>query len=253
MPRFAANLTMMFTEVPFLERFKAAADAGFRAVECIFLYDHAPEAIATLLQDHNLEMVLMNSPHGDWNSGERGLAALEGRKSDFRAAVERVFPLAEATGCRRYHVMPGLCEPNEDALDRYKANIRWAGERFAEHGLEVLLEPINRRDIPGFMLHDFGLAAQVIKDVDLPNVRLQFDVYHRQVLHGDIVRGLETLMPLISHVQIADVPERHEPGTGEINFSRVFASLDELGYDGWVGCEYRPQGATRDGLGWIPS
>lgn len=253
MPRFAANLTLMFTEVPFLDRFKAAADAGFKAVECIFLYDHAPEVIAKQLQSNNLEMVLMNSPHGNWDAGERGLAALEGREDDFRAAVEKVVPLAVATGCRGYHVMPGVCDPTPDALARYKDSICWTAERFADHGLDVFLEPINRRDVPGFMLHSFDLAAAVVEEIDMPNVKLQFDVYHRQILHGDIVRGLERLMPIIGHIQIADVPERHEPGTGEINFGRVFDTLDELGYDGWVGCEYRPRTTTVDGLGWLPT
>jgi len=242
---------MMFPEVPFLERFEAAAAAGFKAVECIFFYDHAPEVIAERLRANSLEMVLMNSPHGDWDAGERGLAALQGRETDFRAAIECVLPLADATQCRRYHVMPGICEPTDAALDRYKTNIRWAAERFAEHGLHITLEPINRRDIPGFMLSDFDLAASVVDDVAMENVSLQFDIYHRQILHGDIVRGLEAHISKIGHVQIADVPERHEPGTGEINFERVFETLDALGYDGWVGCEYRPKGATMDGLGWM--
>jgi hydroxypyruvate isomerase len=242
---------MMFSEVPFLERFPAAADAGFNAVECIFFYDHAADVIAERLNTTGLSMVLMNSPHGDWDGGERGLAALAGREADFRASIEKVFPLAEATGCRRYHVMPGLCEPDEAALERYKSNVRWAGERFAEYGLEILLEPINRRDIPGFMLHDYDLAVTVINDIGLPNVKLQFDIYHRQILHGDIIRGLEALMPHIGHIQIADVPDRHEPGTGEINYTQIFEALDSLSYDGWVGCEYRPKEATVDGLGWM--
>lgn len=252
MPRFAANLTMMFPEVPFLDRFEAAAEAGFKAVECIFLYDHASETIAEHLRRHGLEMVLMNSPHGDWNAGERGLAALPGREADFRAAVDKVLPVARATGCRRYHVMPGICDPTPETLARYTANITWAADRLVEDGLDVLLEPINRRDIPGFMLHDFELAAEMIARIDRPNVKLQFDVYHRQILHGDIVRGLEALMPIIGHVQIADVPERHEPGTGEINFRRVFEALDDLDYNGWIGCEYRPKTTTREGLAWLP-
>lgn len=250
MLKLAANITMLFTEHAFLDRFAAAADAGFEAVECIYFYDEKPEALEAALTRNGLTMALMNSPHGDWAAGERGLAALTGREADFREAIARVPEIAAATRCTKFHVMPGLCNPTAENLARYRDNIALAAEVFAPHDLEVLIEPINRRDIPGFMLSDFALAAETINALALANVRLQFDVYHRQVLCGDIVRGLEALIPVIGHVQIADVPERHEPGTGEINFSRIFKTLDDLGYDGWVGCEYHPRGATVDGLDW---
>ncbi|MEO0619854.1 MAG: TIM barrel protein, partial [Pseudomonadota bacterium] len=221
MVKLAANITMLFTEHAFLDRFAAAADAGFEAVECIYFYDEKPGALDEALRRNGLTMALMNSPHGDWAAGERGLAALAGREDDFREAIARVPEIAAATGCQKFHVMPGLCDPTEENLERYRRNLAFAAEAFAPHGLDVLIEPINRRDIPGFMLADFDLAARTIEALERPNVRLQFDVYHRQVLRGDIVRGLEAMMPIIGHVQIADVPERHEPGTGEINFSRI--------------------------------
>ncbi|MEL6289264.1 MAG: TIM barrel protein [Pseudomonadota bacterium] len=250
MVRFAANISMLFTEHPFMDRFAAAADAGFKAVECIYLYDQTPEALEAALTRNGLTMALMNTPHGDWAAGERGFAALEGRHEEFISAITQVPEIAEATGCRKFHVMPGLCEPTDAALARYHRSLRHAADVFTPLELEVLIEPINRRDIPGFMLADFALAAETIGTLGLDAIRLQFDVYHRQILHGDIVRGLEALMPMIGHVQIADVPERGAPGTGEINYTTVFATLDALGYDGWVGCEYRPSGPTTEALGW---
>jgi hydroxypyruvate isomerase len=252
MPRFAANLSMMFTEWPFLDRFAAAADAGFDAVEYLFPYDFAPDDIAGRLRDHGLTQALFNLPPGDWTAGERGLAALPGREEEFRASVERAIPYARATGVRRLHVMSGIV-PAQDAraAATYRDNIRFACERLGAEGLTVLLEPINGRDMPGYFLNDFGRAAALIEDLALPNLRLQFDIYHRQILHGDVTMALRALMPLTGHVQVASVPSRHEPAGEELAFPFLFEELDRLGYAGFVGCEYRPRAGTREGLGWF--
>lgn len=251
MPRFAANLTMMFTEWPFLDRFAAAADAGFAAVEFLFPYDHPPETIAARLTGNGLDLALFNLPPGDWAAGERGLAALPERASDFRAALETALPYAEATGVPRLHMMAGLADRADPAADgAYRTAVAYAAERLDALGLELVVEPINRRDMPGYFLDDFGYAAALIAGMKLPNLKLQYDVYHRQILHGDVIRSLEALMSIVGHVQIAAVPERHEPGTGELDDARIFATLDDLGYSGWVGCEYRPAGDTLAGLRW---
>lgn len=252
MPAFAANLTMMFTEWPFLDRFAAAADAGFRAVEYLFPYEHAPDAVAQRLERNGLTQALFNMPPGDWAAGERGLAALPDRFDKFRAAVATALEYAGATGCRRLHMMAGLADSADPAaLDAYRRAVRHAGEVLAERGIELLLEPINGRDMPGYFLNDFGLAERLIAEAGLPNIRLQFDLYHRQILHGDVTMALRRLMPLVGHVQIASVPSRNEPDGEELNWPFLFAELDRLGYGGFVGCEYRPRAATLDGLGWF--
>lgn len=252
MPAFAANLTMMFTEWPFLDRFDAAADAGFRAVEYLFPYDHAPDAVAQRLERNGLTQALFNMPPGDWAVGERGLAALPGRFAEFRTGVAKALDYAGATGCRRLHMMSGLADRTDPAaLDAYRRAVRHAGEALAERGIDLLLEPINGRDMPGYFLNDFGHAEKLIDEAGLPNVRLQFDVYHRQILHGDVTMALRRLMPLVGHVQIASVPSRNEPDGEELNWPFLFAELDRLGYGGFVGCEYRPRAATLDGLGWF--
>jgi len=252
MPRFAANLTLMFTELPFLDRFAAAAGAGFTAVECLFPYGHPPDAIAARLARHGLTLALFNLPPGDWGAGERGLAALPDRFAELRAGVETASAYAAATGVARLHLMAGLADPRDPgARDAYRRAVAWTAGRLARDGLDLVLEPINPRNMPGYFLNDFGMAADLIRDLALPNLRLQFDLYHCQILHGDVTTRLRDLLPMVGHVQTASVPARHEPGTGEMNDAFLFAELDRLGYAGFVGCEYNPAGGTTEGLGWF--
>lgn len=252
MPRFAANLSMMFTEWPFLERFERAAEAGFGAVEYLFPYGFEASDIAARLEANGLVQALFNLPPGDWEAGERGIASLAGRKDEFRDGVALALRYAEATGARRLHMMAGLSPADDEAArDRYLDALDHAAKEAAKRGVDILLEPINRRDMPGYFLNDFATAARIVGSCGHDNVRLQFDLYHRQIMHGDVLTGLRELMPLIGHVQIASVPGRHEPGTGELDDRAVLAELDRLGYDGFVGCEYRPMAGTLDGLGWL--
>ncbi|MCW5730946.1 MAG: hydroxypyruvate isomerase family protein [Alphaproteobacteria bacterium] len=253
MPRFAANLSLMFTELPFLERFAAAARCGFRGVEFLFPYDHPAREIARHLSDNGLEQVLFNLPAGAWERGERGFAALPGRTRDFDAALARALDYAGTLGCKRLHVMAGIPDP-ADAPAHCRAsfldNLRRAAERCRAAGVTPLIEPINRRDIPGYYLADFALARGILAELGDAGVRLQHDLYHAQIIEGDLSKGLERNFPLIGHVQIANPPGRHEPDRGEINFPHLFALLDTLGYEGWIGCEYRPMAGTEAGLGW---
>lgn len=252
MPRFAANLTMMFGEFDFLDRFAAAKHAGFDAVEYLFPYDYPPEAIGEQLRENGLTQALFNLPPGDWAAGDRGLAALPARAEEFRASIDTALRYAKATGVGRVHVMSGLASRQDAAaLDAYRDALRRVCDAAGARGLDVLIEPINTRDMPGYFLDDFGAAADLIAELGLANLKLQFDIYHRQILHGDVLMGLRELASLIGHVQIAAVPDRHEPGTGELDDMRVLRELDALGYDGFVGCEYRPAGRTEDGLGWL--
>lgn len=252
MPQFAANLTLMFTEWSFLDRFDAAADAGFTAVEYLFPYDHAPGAIAERLTRNNLRQALFNLPPGDWAAGERGIASLPDRFAEVMAGVETALPYVEATGVRRLHLMAGIGDPlNDHALDAYRRSVRAVAERLAPLGVDLLLEPINRRDMPGYFLHSFALAEALIGELALPNLKLQFDIYHRQIIHGDVTMALRRLLPITGHVQIAGVPDRHEPDGGELSYPYLFGELDRLGYEGFVGCEYRPAAGTREGLGWF--
>ncbi|MBK8159067.1 MAG: TIM barrel protein [Rhodospirillaceae bacterium] len=251
MVQLAANLTMMFNEIAFLKRFAAARDAGFNAVECLFPYDHPADTIGAALRAQSLTPALFNLPPGDWTAGDRGMAALPDRRAEFRASVELALAYAAATGVKRLHVMSGLA-PRSDQMARatYAESLRLAADKAGEAGLDILIEPLNSRDMPGYFLNDFNFAADLIADLGLPNLRLQFDIYHRQVIHGDVLMGLKTLMPLIGHVQIAAVPARHEPGSGELDDFRILRALDELGYRGFVGCEYRPANGTVAGLAW---
>jgi hydroxypyruvate isomerase len=252
MPNFAANLSMMFNEWPFLERFEAAADAGFRAVEYLFPYDHPRAVIAQRLKANNLTQALFNLPPGDWSAGDRGLAAIAGRQDEFRASVATALDYAEAIGVKRLHVMAGIAQPQDTvAMDAYRDSVAFAADAAAVHGIDLLIEPINGRDMPGYFLNDFGAAVRLIEELNRPNLKLQFDIYHRQIMHGDVLKSLASLMPIIGHVQIASVPFRNEPDTGELNDYRILAELDRLGYQGFVGCESRPAGDTRRGLSWI--
>ncbi|WP_034854515.1 2-oxo-tetronate isomerase [Sinorhizobium sojae] len=252
MPVFAANLSMMFNEWSFLDRFDAAAAAGFTAVEYLFPYEAPPEAIAERLARNGLQQALFNLPPGDWDAGERGIAALAGRFDQMKADVERALEYAEATGAKRLHLMAGLGDPADAAATTaYRRSANYAAERLADKGLDLLIEPINGRNMPGYFLNDFGTAERVISDLGLANLKLQFDIYHRQIIHGDVTMALRRLMPITGHIQIASVPSRHEPDGGELNYPYLFEEIDRLGYSGFVGCEYTPRGSTRDGLGWF--
>ena len=252
MPRFAANLTMMFNEWTFLDRFKAASDAGFDAVEFLFPYEHAPEAIAEQLKINGLSQALFNLPPGNWAAGERGLAALLDRADEFKASIATALQYAKATGVQTLHVMSGIADRNDShAVEAYKNSVVFACHAATRHGINIVIEPINRRDMPGYFLNDFNFAAGLIAELGLANLKLQYDIYHRQIMHGDVTKSLEQLMPIIGHIQIAAVPKRHEPMTGELNDAHIFELLDALGYQGFVGCEYRPEKGTVEGLGWF--
>jgi hydroxypyruvate isomerase len=250
-PKLAANLSMMFNEVDFLDRFAAAAAAGFRAVEFLFPYDNEPEVVAGRLRSAGLELALFNLPPGDWNAGERGIAALPGREAEFAAGVERALLYAQASACPIVHAMSGCAaDDDERAVATYVANVRVAADAFASAGRRVVLEPINRRDMPGYFLHTTTQAAALIARIDRPNVALQLDLYHAQISEGDLERRIRALLPLTAHVQIAGNPARHEPDTGEVNYAYLLGVLEEVGYAGRIGCEYRPAAGTVAGLGW---
>lgn len=254
MPRFAANLTMMFNEVPFLQRFGAAAQAGFKAVEFLFPYDHPAEEIAGQLKACKLENVLFNMPPGDWAAGERGIAALPGRETEFREGVARAIGYAKVLGTPRLHMMAGILPAGADrALHRatYMANLRHACAEAGQHGIEVMIEPINTRDMPGYFLNTQAEAHAIREEIGAANLKVQMDFYHVQVMEGDIAMKVRRYLPHIGHIQVAGVPERNEPDTGEVNYPYLFRLLDELGYAGWIGCEYRPAKGTVAGLRWM--
>jgi hydroxypyruvate isomerase len=252
MPRFAANLTWLFTEYDFLDRFDAAAECGFEAVEVLFPYDYPAEAIAARLARNKLTMALINAPPGDMTEGERGLAALADRAGEFRDSVAMAAHYAATTGAPRVHIMAGIAAAdNRRAAAAYRDNIAFAADFFAPRGIDVMIEPINDRDVPGYFLQNFDTAVRLIAEIARPNLKLQFDIYHRQILHGDVTMALRQLMPLIGHIQIASVPGRNEPDGEELNCPFLFEEIDRLGYTGVVGCEYRPRGETREGLGWF--
>lgn len=252
MPRFAANLSMMFNEYAFLDRFAAAADAGFDAVEFLFPYEHKPEDIGARLAKHGLTQALFNLPPGDWANGERGLASLRGREEELAAGTASALEYAAATGVTRLHLMAGLSDKSDPAnRARYRDAVIRTAETLAAHGIDLLLEPINGRDMPGYFLNDVDEAAAFIAELGIGNVRLQFDIYHCQIIHGDVTMRLRRLIKQIAHVQIASVPSRNEPDGEELNYPFLFDELDRLGYAGIVGCEYRPRGKTEDGLAWF--
>lgn len=254
MPKFAANLTMMFNEVPFLRRFEAAAAAGFTAVEFLFPYEHDAAAIAAELEKYQLQNVLFNLPPGDWNAGERGLASLPGREAEFRDSVKAALAVARVLGTPRLHVMAGLLPEGADlALHRatFVDNLRHACTEAAQQGVTLLIEPINTRDIPRYFLNTQAEAHAIREKVDAANLKVQMDLYHLQIVEGDVAMKLRRYLPQVGHIQIAGVPERQEPDTGELNYPYLFRLLDELGYEGWVGCEYRPAAGTVAGLEWF--
>jgi len=252
-PKFAANLSFIFQEVGFLDRFAAAAACGFKGVEYLSPYDHRPEVIAEQLNRHGLEQALFNMPPGDWAAGERGIGALPGREQEFRDGVETALVYAKATKCRILHAMAGLwpqARDRDEAERVYIANLRLAADRLAGEGVTLVIEPINNRDIPGYFLNTTTQAMSIIDRVGRPNLKLQLDLYHVQIMEGDLAHRIRALAGHYPHVQIAGNPGRHEPDVGEINYRFLFDLLDELGYAGWIGCEYRPKGETKAGLAW---
>jgi hydroxypyruvate isomerase len=253
MPNFAANLSFLFQDLDFFDRFAAAADCGFKAVEYLFPYDHEPGQIRDALEANGLKQALFNLPPGDWNAGERGLAALPGREADFHAAVALAGDYAEALGCERLHVMAGIVPEDADRAAYeacYVANLRYAADQFKARGIRTLIEPLNHFDMPGYLLNGSVQARRFIEAAGGDNLYLQYDVYHLQIMEGNLAHSFERDLDIIGHVQIAGVPGRFEPAVGEINYPYLFALFDRLGYDGWVGCEYRPEGDTRAGFGW---
>jgi hydroxypyruvate isomerase len=257
MPKLAANLSMLFVEVEFLERFAAAARAGFRAVEYQYPYEWKPDDIAAAARDARLEVVLHNMPSGDAQRGERGTACLAGREPRFREDLERAIEYARTVRCPNLHLMAGVVPPGADRAAQlaschatYVANLRHAGQRLARESMRALIEPLSERTVANCFLRSSQQAAQVLDEVGAANVLLQYDLFHMQLMEGNLALTIERLLPRIGHLQIADVPGRNEPGTGEINFEFLFGHIDRLGYGGWIGCEYNPVGDTREGLKW---
>jgi hydroxypyruvate isomerase len=252
--QLAANLSMLFTEMPFLERFAAAAQAGFRGVEYLFPYEARAAEIREQLDRYGLSQVLFNVTAGAWAQGERGIAALPDRVDEFRAGVPIALQYARTTGCRKLHVMPGRLPEGahrEACLETFVSNLVFTADAVAADGIDVMIEPINTRvDIPGYLLDRTGQALQLMARAARPNIKLQFDIYHMQIMEGDLARSIERLLPHIGHLQLADNPGRNEPGTGEINYEWLLRHIDALGYAGWIGCEYKPRGETVAGLAW---
>ena len=254
MPRFAANLSMLYPQHDFLARFAAAAADGFEAVEYSFPYDFSPQELKQQLSDNGLVQALFNAPPGDWAAGERGTASLPGRESEFRSGFERALDYASVLGNDRIHVMAGLL-PSEALRERHQAvyleNLGYAAEQAAKAGITVLIEPINTRDMPGFFLNRQDQAQAIRKQVGAANLKVQFDFYHCQIVEGDVISRLRRDFAEVGHIQIAGVPDRHEPDLGELNYAWLFEEIDRLGYTGWIGCEYRPKGDTSEGLQWL--
>ena len=257
MPRFSANLSFLFTEVPFLERFAEAAHAGFRAVEFAFPYEYQAKELAAQIKAHKLEVVLFNTPPGNYEAGDRGMASLPGREHDFASSVSTALRYAQALKCNRLHVMAGVLPHDADAHERVRRrrifvrNLKVACEEAAAQNVTLLIEPLNPRDMPNYLLSTQKEAHAIREEVGMPNLRVQMDLYHAQIVEGDLSEKLRHWLQHIGHIQIAGVPGRHEPDVGEINYRHLFALLDELDYRGWVGCEYRPLAGTSAGLGWM--
>jgi hydroxypyruvate isomerase len=254
MPRFNANLTMLFTERPFLDRFEAAAKAGFTGVEYLFPYDFAVVDLVQRLKAHGLTQVLHNMPAGDWAGGERGIAILPGRADEFKAGVEKAIAYATALDCKQVNCIAGIAPAGiaRPVLEEtFIANLRFAAGRLKQAGIKLLIEAINPIDIPGFFLNTTAQALDIIARTGSDNLFVQYDIYHMQITEGDLARTIERNISMIPHIQLADNPGRHEPGTGEINYPFLFAHLDRIGYSGWVGAEYRPMTTTEAGLGWF--
>jgi hydroxypyruvate isomerase len=248
-PRFAANLSFLFTELDFLDRFAAAADAGFKGVEFMFPYAYDAADIRARADAHGLEVVLFNLPPGHWDKGERGFAALPGREDEFASSVDLALNYAEALGCQRLHAMAGLATHGAQR-DVYLANLTLAAQ-WAAGTADILIEPINTRDIPGYFLTTTREARDIITEIQEPNLGLQLDLYHRQVMEGDVAGAIAEFAPIVRHYQCASPPDRGEPDRGDVDYRQAFKLIDETGYRGWIGCEYKPRGGTREGLGWL--
>lgn len=256
--RFAANLSWLYTELPFLDRFAAAARDGFTGVECLFPHEHPLEDIQTRLRDLGLSLVLFNAEPGHWAAGERGLASLDGREADFRQSIQEALARAQALDCPLVHVMAGLCAAPADApaaWARYEQRLAWAAEQARAHDRVLTIEPINPRDMPGYLLTRQAEAHGLVQRIGSPHLRVQMDLYHCQIVEGDVTMRLRQWLPTgqVAHVQIAGVPERNEPDRGELDHAWVFDELQRLGWRGWIGCEYRPRAGTTAGLGWRPA
>jgi hydroxypyruvate isomerase len=255
-PKFAANLTMLFNELPFLDRFAAAKAAGFSGVEFLFPYDFEKVALREKLDRYGLVQVLHNLPAGNWAAGERGIAVLPDRVAEFRAGVERAIDYAKALDCRQLNCLAGIAPAGADAKALHRVfvdNLRFAADTLAKHNIRMLIEPINTRDIPDFFLSRTQQAQDIIAEVGSDNLFIQYDIYHMQIMEGDLAPTIRKHLGRIAHIQLADNPGRNEPGTGEINFPYLFRYLDEIGYAGWIGCEYKPKTATEESLEWFAS
>jgi hydroxypyruvate isomerase len=263
MPQFAANLSMLYPEHAFIDRFAATAKDGFKAVEFLFPYAVDAQVLAQTLVVNGLKQALFNAPPGNWDAGERGMACIPGRESEFQSGIAKALVYAQALSCPRIHVMAGLKPAGVDAAilrSTYIGNLRFAAQLAAQHGIDVLIEPINARDMPNYFLSTQADAHALIADIGEPNLKVQFDLYHCQISEGDVAMKLRQYLPTgrVGHIQIAGVPMRHEPDLGELNYQYLFQLIDELGWQGWIGCEYRPAlgtqaGGTSAGLGWIKS
>lgn len=254
MPRFAANLTMLFNEVPFLERFERAAQAGFKAVEFLFPYDYPVEQMRELLTQHGLQLVLHNLPAGDWAAGERGIGCHPGRVDEFHAGVDKAIAYATTLGVKQINCLAGIKPAGVSDADARRTlvdNLKFAAPKLKAAGIKLLIEPINTFDIPGFFLSHTQQALDIIVDAGSDNVFVQYDIYHMQRMEGELAKTIEKNLDKIAHLQLADNPGRNEPGTGEINYPFLFDFLDRIGYQGWIGCEYKPKTATEAGLGWV--
>jgi hydroxypyruvate isomerase len=254
MPRFSANLSMLFTEHEFLDRFDAAARAGFKAVEYVGPYDHPPEVVAARLAKNGLTQALFNLPPGDWAAGERGIAVLPDRVDEFQKGVDTAIAYARALGCPLVNCLAGIAPEGAAHADLERTfvdNLSFAAKRLEEAGIRLLIEAINTRDIPGFFLTTSKQALKIIDRVGSNNLYFQYDIYHMQIMEGDLARTIEQNLGRIAHIQLADNPGRHEPGTGEINYPFLYEHLDRIGYSGWVGAEYKPKAGTEAGLGWF--
>ncbi|RQM44786.1 2-oxo-tetronate isomerase [Paraburkholderia tropica] len=254
MPRFAANLTMMYNEHAFLDRFAAAAHDGFDAVEYLFPYDHPAAEVKARLEENGLAQALFNAPPGDWAAGERGLAALPGREDEFRRGIDKALDYARVLGNRKLHVMAGIVASEDTRAQQrelYLKHLDYAAQAARGEGITILIEPINTRDMPGYLLNRQDDAHAICAEIGAANLQVQFDCYHCQITEGDLAVKLKRDIARIGHIQVAGVPERHEPDSGEINYPWLFSLIDELGYTGWIGCEYWPRAKASDGLGWI--
>ncbi len=254
MPKFAANLSMLFTELDFLARFAAAAGCGFGGVEYLFPYAYPKEQLVEELHQHGLAQVLHNLPAGNWERGERGIACHPERIGEFQEGVARAIDYARALGCWQINCLAGITPQGVSASrarDVFVDNLRYAAPRVAEHGIKLLIEPINTFDIPGFFLTNTTQALAIMDEVNHPNLYLQYDIYHMQLMEGNLANTIDKNLARIAHMQVADVPGRHEPGTGEINYPFLLQHLDTIGYQGWIGCEYKPLAKAEDGLAWL--